>query len=67
MPQYSDLQLERIIKIQETTLAHTRRGVTQVWVYNNIIKHEHHISERAYSRYLALNAKAILKERQESK
>lgn len=54
--------LKRIIEIQDITLEHTNKGVTQVWVYNNIIYPRFVISEKTYYNYLCYNAKAGLKE-----
>ena len=53
--------LEKIIKIQETTLEHTKRGTTQEWVYQNLIYPVYHISHATYYSYLSRNAKGELK------
>jgi hypothetical protein len=53
--------LTRIIQIQEITLEHTNKGVTQKWVFDTIIKPEFKICERAYYKYLGINAKCELK------
>jgi len=53
--------LRRIIRIQDITLEHTRKGVTQEWVYQNLIKPIYFIDKRTFYRYLATNAKAELK------
>ncbi|MDN5291783.1 MAG: hypothetical protein PWQ06_2022 [Anaerophaga sp.] len=44
--------LQRIVSIQEITLEHTRRGVSQEYVYQNFIKPVYHISRRTFYRYL---------------
>lgn len=54
--------LERVILIQNVTLEHTKKGVSQVWVYNNIIYPRFMISYSCYNKYLSRNAKAELKE-----
>ncbi|MDD3892016.1 MAG: hypothetical protein PHE03_06895 [Bacteroidales bacterium] len=53
--------LKRIIDIQNITLEHTSRGVTQQWVYNNVVFPSYRISRSCYYSYLATNAKAELK------
>ena len=57
----------RIIEIQTITLEHTRRGVSQVWVFENIIKPRFIISERTYYNYLDINAKKLLAEYEKEK
>ncbi|MDY0276329.1 MAG: hypothetical protein RBR42_13030 [Desulfomicrobium sp.] len=53
--------MKRIIDIQTVTLEHTDRGVTQEWVYNNIVFPTYRISRSCYYAYLGTNAKAELK------
>lgn len=53
--------LNRIIDVQNITIEHTRRGVTQQWVYDHIIFPQYRISIGTYYNYLATNAKAELK------
>lgn len=53
--------LERIVDIQQITLEHTAKGVTQQWVYTNIIKPVYKLSKATYYNYLRQNAKAELK------
>lgn len=50
-------KLERIIVIQNITLQHTSRGVSQEWVYKNLIYPVYFISKRTYYNYLATNAR----------
>ncbi len=52
--------LQRIIRIQEITLEHTSKGVTQKWVYENIIYPSYRISFKCYCNYLYTNAKGEL-------
>lgn len=60
---YRETTLRKIIRVQEITLQHTRKGVTQKWVFENLIKDQFYIqNERTYYQYLALNAKKLLKE-----
>lgn len=54
--------LKRIVEIQNLTLEHTSRGVTQVWVYEHIIQPRFVISVRTYYNYLNINAKRMLNE-----
>jgi len=54
--------LKRIVEIQNLTLEHTSRGVTQVWVYEHIIRPRFVISVRTYYSYLNINAKRMLNE-----
>lgn len=54
--------LKRIVEIQNLTLEHTSRGVTQVWVYEHVIQPRFVISVRTYYNYLNINAKRILNE-----
>lgn len=54
--------LSKIIDIQTSVLEHTKRGVTQEWVYINVIYPTHKISRTTFYTYLACNAKAELKQ-----
>lgn len=53
--------LQRKIDIQNITLEHTQKGVTQEWVYENMIWPAYRISRRTYYAYLGENAKAALR------
>ncbi len=53
--------LVKILEIQEITLQHTRKGASQQWVFENIIRPRYFISLRTYNNYLATNAKGQLK------
>lgn len=53
--------LLRIIQIQEFTLEHTMKGVTQEFVYKNHVYPTYRISRRTYYSYLATPAKAEIK------
>lgn len=55
-------KLERIIEIQNITLEHTGRGVSQEWVFNNVIFPRFRISKATYYVYLATPAKRELRE-----
>lgn len=55
-------KLKRIIKIQRITLEHTAKGVTQEWIFINLIQPVFDISRTTYYRYLAVNARKNLKE-----
>ena len=54
--------LNKIVEIQNLTLDHTSRGVTQVWVFEHIIQPRFFISVSTYYNYLNINAKTKLKE-----
>lgn len=54
-------RLKRIIAVQDVTLEHTAKGVTQEWVYINIIYPRYYICRRTFYEYLRTNAKAELK------
>lgn len=58
-------RLKRIVAIQEITLEHTNRGVTQQYVYKNVIKPKYCISQSAFYNYLSTPAKKQLKEMEE--
>jgi len=53
--------LTRVSKIQDITLEHTRRGVTQEWVFHNVIFPSFTISKRTFYTYLGTPAKQELK------
>lgn len=53
--------LLRIIKIQNITIEHTQKGVSQQWVYDKIIYPTFCISIGTYYRYLSTPAKQLLK------
>lgn len=53
--------LSRIIDVQNITIEHTSRGVTQQWVYDHVIYPQYRISIGTYYNYLATNAKAELR------
>jgi hypothetical protein len=55
-------KLQRIVEIQTITLEHTKRGVSQVWIFNNLINPRFFISESTYYNYLGMNAKKSLAE-----
>lgn len=58
--------LRRIIEIQKITLEHTNRGVSQKWVYENIVAPRFYLSVATYYNYLEINAKAELKKLEEA-
>lgn len=53
--------LKRMVKIQDIVLEHKRRGVSQLYVYQNIVEPTFHISYSTFNRYLAYPAKLALK------
>lgn len=54
--------LHRMIAVQELTLEMKKKGVTQTWIFNNVIRDRYNISEKTYNNYLSTNAKKELKE-----
>ena len=58
--------LKRMTEIQDITLEHTRRGVTQEWVYKNVIYPRFVISRATYYTYLSYPAKMELKRLEET-
>jgi len=54
--------LLKIIEIQEIVLREQKRGVSQIWVYRNLIAPVYFISFRTYNAYLATNAKKELED-----
>lgn len=59
-------KLKRIIEVQNITLEHTKRGISQKWVYENVIYSRFYISPATYNNYLAVNAKAELRKLEEA-
>jgi hypothetical protein len=55
------LTLKKIVEVQEITLREKRRGASQQWVYEHLIKDQYFISYSTYNRYLSRNAKAELR------
>jgi len=53
-------KLERICEIQRITLEHTRRGVTQKWVYDHVIYPRFLISISTFYNYLGVPARKEL-------
>lgn len=53
--------LIKILRIQSIVMEHKKKGCTQKWIYENIIKPQFFISYPTYNRYLAINAKSELK------
>jgi len=62
MAGYNVNYLRKIITVQDITLEHTRRGVTQQWVFDNIVNPQFFISQSTYYRYLRIPAKALIKQ-----
>ncbi|MEG2276653.1 MAG: hypothetical protein RSA53_05390 [Odoribacter sp.] len=58
--------LRRIVEIQNITLEHTKRGVSQKWVYENVIFPRFYLSVATYYNYLDINARAELRKLEEA-
>lgn len=54
--------LRRMVEIQDITLEHQRRGVSNDWIHKNVIQPKYLISRSTYYQYLAINARKELKE-----
>lgn len=54
--------LVKIIEIKAIVTEYRRKGSTQRWIYNNLVKEKYHISEATFNNYLARNAKRELRE-----
>lgn len=54
--------LLKIIAVQEIVLREKKRGASQRWIFENLIKDVFFISEPAFNKYLARNAKKELKD-----
>lgn len=50
-----------ILDIQRVVLEHKKRGVSQEWIYVNLIYPQYRISRTTFYNYLGCNAKAQLK------
>lgn len=53
--------LKKMVRVQDIVLEQKKKGVTQVFVYENIIKDMFLISYATFNRWLAYPAKAELK------
>lgn len=52
--------LKRIIEIQDIVMREKNRGSYQVWIYENLIKDQFHISYSTFNNYLGTNARREL-------
>lgn len=52
--------LLKIIAIQEIVIKEQKRGATQTWIFENLIKDAFFCSKPAFDKYLARNAKREL-------
>lgn len=53
--------LQKMVRVQNIVLEHKKHGVTQLYVYENIIKDMFLISYSTFNRWLAYPAKQELK------
>jgi len=53
--------LKRVIEIQNIVLEYRNSGVSQRWVYENVIRERYLIGLSTFNKYLARNAKSELK------
>jgi hypothetical protein len=61
---YNNLNvLKRAVEIQTIVLEHKKKGVSQIWVFKNVIRERFLISYSTFNRSLSINAKKELKER----
>lgn len=54
--------LMKIIAVQNITLEQKKKGVTQEWVFDNLVSPRFFISRRTFYSWLAINAKKEIKE-----
>jgi len=54
--------LLRVIEIQAIMLEYKKKGVSQTWVYFNVIRDRYHISQSTFNNYMCMRAKAKLTE-----
>jgi hypothetical protein len=54
--------LKKVAEVQNITLEHTRRGISQAWVYRNVIYPRFFISLKTFYRWLGESAKRELAE-----
>jgi hypothetical protein len=54
--------LRKVVEVQDMTLEHTRRGISQAWVYRNVIYPRYFISLKTFYRWLGEPAKRELAE-----
>lgn len=59
--------LRRMIDVQNITLEHTQKGVTQEWVFIKVIQPQYRISRKTFYTYLGSPAKRELKQLAEAK
>ncbi len=58
--------LKRIVDIQNIVLDHTSKGVSQEWIFTNMVAPSYHISRSTFYSYLSVNAKLELKKIEEA-
>ena len=58
--------LERVIEIQDIVKREKKRGSYQVWIYENLIKDQFHISVSTFNNYLGINARRELAKLEEN-
>lgn len=51
------LTLKRIIAVQNVVIAYRKKGVTQKWIYENVIAETFFISKSTFDRYMCSRAK----------
>jgi hypothetical protein len=54
--------LKKVVDVQNITLGYTSRGISQAWVYRNVIYPRFFISSRTFYRWLEEPAKRELSE-----
>ena len=57
--------LKKVVEIKEIMRTEQKRGSTQIWVYNHLIRDRYHISLSTFNNYLAMPASRMLRELQE--
>lgn len=59
--------LKKIVDIQNLTLEYKKKGVTQKWLYENVVYPTYRISRTTFYVYLNTPAKMLLKKMEEEK
>lgn len=56
------LLFQKIIDVQDDTIREQKRGVSNEWIYKNIIRNKYYISRQTFYRYLGFNVRREAKE-----
>ncbi len=51
----------RVLEIQQLTKEHQKKGASNTYIYENMVKSHYHISKRTFDEYLGIPAERELK------